>query len=62
MSAEEQVTTEKSPFDVDTTSLGLTTLRCEKHLAAPVLDQIAEYFESDDNILVSSQASFYLYG
>ena len=55
MSAEEQVTTEKGPFDVDTTSLGLTILRREKHLAAPVLDEIVEYFESDGNMLVSSQ-------
>ena len=55
MSEKEQVTTEKSSFDVDTTSLGLTILRREKHLAAPVLDKIVKYFESDGSILVSSQ-------
>jgi hypothetical protein len=47
-----QLTTEQFPFDLDTTSLGLTVLRREKELASSVMDEMLEYVDTDGIIQV----------
>ncbi|RDB25337.1 Alpha-D-glucose-1-phosphate phosphatase YihX [Hypsizygus marmoreus] len=42
-----QLTTEQFPFDLDTTSLGLTVLRRDKELASSVIDEMLEYVDTD---------------
>ena len=47
-----QLTTEEFPFDLDTTSLGLTVLRRDKEVASSVMDEMLEYVDTDGIIQV----------
>ena len=47
-----QLTTEEFPFDLDTTSLGLTVLRRDKELASSVMDEMLDYVDTDGIIQV----------
>lgn len=49
-----QLTTEEFPFDLDTTSLGLTILKRSREIADSVMDEMLEYVDPDGII----QASF----
>ncbi|TFK75393.1 HAD-like protein [Pluteus cervinus] len=42
-----QLTTEEFPFDLDTTSLGLTVLRRDKEVAMAVMTEMLEYVDTD---------------
>ncbi|KAG6841897.1 hypothetical protein C0991_005627 [Blastosporella zonata] len=46
-----QLTTEKFPFDLDTTSLALTVLRRDKEIASSVMDEMLEYMGPDGIVL-----------
>jgi hypothetical protein len=48
-----QLTTEEFPFDLDTTSLGLTILQHDKDTAHSVMDEMLEYVDHDGIIQVS---------
>ncbi|EGO25300.1 hypothetical protein SERLADRAFT_448283 [Serpula lacrymans var. lacrymans S7.9] len=41
------LTTEDFPFDLDTTSLGLTVLKCPEDVATSVMDEMLEYVDDD---------------
>ncbi|KAF9012363.1 HAD-like domain-containing protein [Cyathus striatus] len=41
------LTTEKFPFDLDTTSLGLTVLKRDKEVANSVMDEMLQYMDND---------------
>lgn len=47
-----QLTTEEFPFDLDTTSLGLTILKRDKDTANSVMDEMLEYVDPDGIIQV----------
>lgn len=47
-----QLTTEEFPFDLDTTSLGLTVLKRDKEVAFSVMDEMLEYVDTDGIIQV----------
>ncbi|KAF9465045.1 HAD-like domain-containing protein [Collybia nuda] len=42
-----QLTTEQFPFDLDTTSLGLTIMQRDKIIASSVMDEMLEYVDDD---------------
>ncbi|KAF7361854.1 Alpha-D-glucose-1-phosphate phosphatase YihX [Mycena venus] len=45
------LTTEAFPFDLDTTSLGLTVMKRDKELASSVMDDMLQYIDSDGIVL-----------
>ncbi|KAJ6499258.1 Haloacid dehalogenase-like hydrolase-domain-containing protein [Mycena sanguinolenta] len=45
------LTTETFPFDLDTTSLGLTVIKSEKEVANSVMDEMLQYIDSDGIIM-----------
>ena len=47
-----QLTTEQFPFDLDTTSLGLTVTRADRVIASSVIDEMLEYVDTDGIIQV----------
>ncbi|KAF8893786.1 Haloacid dehalogenase-like hydrolase-domain-containing protein [Infundibulicybe gibba] len=65
-----QFTTEEFPFDLDTTSLGLTVLRREKSVASSVMDEMLNYVDADGIIQTYfdhrrprlTLSLFYMYG
>lgn len=52
MSGKGQLTTEEFPFDLDTTSLGLTIMKRDKEIAFSVMDEMLEYVDTDGIIQV----------
>ncbi|KAF7376184.1 Alpha-D-glucose-1-phosphate phosphatase YihX [Mycena sanguinolenta] len=46
------LTTETFPFDLDTTSLGLTVMKSDKEVANSVMDEMLQYIDSDGIVLV----------
>lgn len=53
LSGKGQLTTEEFPFDLDTTSLGLTILKRGKDTANSVMNEMLEYVDPDGIIQVS---------
>ncbi|KAJ7251471.1 Haloacid dehalogenase-like hydrolase-domain-containing protein [Mycena haematopus] len=45
------LTTETFPFDLDTTSLGLTVVKNDKEVASSVMDEMLQYIDSDGIVL-----------
>jgi FMN phosphatase YigB (HAD superfamily) len=54
-----QLTTEEFPFDLDTTSLGLTILKRDKDTANSVMNEMLEYVDHDGIIQVSAPSCDY---
>lgn len=56
-----QLTTEEFPFDLDTTSLGLTILKRDKDIANSVMNEMLEYVDPDGIIQVCNMSCGHLF-
>lgn len=51
------LTTEAFPFDLDTTSIGLTVMERDEEVVMSVMDEMLQYIDSDGIVLVRSTCS-----
>jgi hypothetical protein len=52
LSGKGTLTTEAFPFDLDTTSIGLTVMKRDKGVVGSVMDEMLQYMDSDGIIMV----------